>query len=187
MINKDETGKWNNRSEDGIVLEPHNPHWAEMFAYEQQAIREGVDASIPLVIEHFGSTAIPDLPAKPIIDILVGASSQHWKAIIEALKGQEYIHWETNPHPDREFLVKGMPPFGVRRTHHVHICEIGGSLWEQLLFRDYLREHPEDRKAYASLKEHLAAAFPEDREAYTRGKDKMVAQIMNRARTWHSA
>jgi GrpB-like predicted nucleotidyltransferase (UPF0157 family) len=185
MINKDETGRWNNHAEDVIAIEPYNPRWADLFAYEQQAIRESVDASIPLFIEHFGSTAIPGLPAKPIIDILIGASSQHWTAIIEALKAIKYIHWENNPNPDREFLVKGMPPFGVRRTHHVHICEIDSPLWERLLFRDYLREHIEDRNAYASLKQRLAVEFPDDREAYTSGKDELVAEIMNRARTWH--
>jgi len=63
-----------------------------------------------------------------------------------------------------------MPPFGVRRTHHVHLCEIGGRLWERLLFRDYLGCHPEDRAAYADLKNRLAAEHRDDREAYTRGK-----------------
>ena len=186
MITKDETGKWNNHAEDIIAVEPYDPRWADQFASEQQAIRECVDASIPFVIEHFGSTAIPGLPAKPIIDILIGASSQHWTAMIEALKGMKYVHWENNPNPDREFLVKGMPPFGVRRTHHVHIAEIDGPLWERLLFRDYLREHAKDRKAYAGLKERLASEFPDDRDAYTNGKTMLVAEIMHRARAWHS-
>jgi GrpB-like predicted nucleotidyltransferase (UPF0157 family) len=187
MIYEDETGKWNNHAEDVIAVEPYDPRWADQFANEQQAIRECVDTLIPMVVEHFGSTAIPGLPAKPIIDILIGTSSQHWTTIIEALKGMNYIHWENNPDPDREFLVKGMPPFGDRRTHHVHICEIDSPLWERLLFRDYLREHLEDREAYAGLKERLAIEFPDNREAYTRGKDILVADIMNRARTWHSA
>jgi GrpB-like predicted nucleotidyltransferase (UPF0157 family) len=184
MVTKDETGKWNNQAEDVIAVEPYDPRWADQFANEQQAIRECVDTSIAFVIEHFGSTAIPGLPAKPVIDILMGASSQHWPAIIEALKGIKYIHWENNPKPDREFLVKGMPPFGVRRTHHVHICELDNPLWERLLFRDYLRQHAEDRKAYADLKGRLAAEFPDDRDAYTNGKGTLVAEIMNRARTW---
>ncbi len=187
MVTKNETGQWDNHSEDVIAVEPYDPHWIGQFANEQQAIRECVDASISLVLEHFGSTAVPGLPAKPIIDILVGASSRHWAAIIGALKGIHYVHWEGNPNPDREFLVKGMPPFGVRRTHHIHICEINGPLWERLLFRDYLRDHAEDRKAYADLKEHLAAEFPDDRDAYTNGKSVFVAEIMRRARTWRRA
>lgn len=187
MINQDETGHWSNRAEDLIALEPYNPDWAEQFANERQAIRECIDASVPLAIEHFGSTAVPGLPAKPIIDILLGASSQHWPVLIEALKGLAYVHWQDNPNPDREFLVKGMPPFGVRRTHHIHICEIESPLWQRLLFRDYLRQHTADRIAYADLKERLAAEYPDDREAYTRGKDALVAEIMGRARAWRRA
>src|SRR5262249_27569044 len=79
---------------------------------------------------------------------------------------------------------RGWPPLGPRRTHQVHICEVGGSLWERLRFRDYLRHHAEDRLAYADLKHRLAAAHPDDREAYTRGKDAFVAAIMERARSW---
>jgi len=78
MIYEDETGKWNNHAEDVIAVEPYDPRWADQFANEQQAIRECVDALIPMVVEHFGSTAIPGLPAKPIIDILVGTSAGSW-------------------------------------------------------------------------------------------------------------
>lgn len=187
MITQDETGQWSNRAEDVIRLETYNPRWANQFADERRAIRECVDTSVPLVIEHFGSTAIPGLPAKPIIDILIGASPEHWPSIIEALKGLAYVHWEDNPDPDRELLVKGMPPFGDRRTHHIHIGEIGGLLWERLLFRDYLRHHAEDRIAYADLKRRLAAEYPDDREAYTNGKGALVAEIMGRARVWRRA
>ena len=186
-MNRDKTGQWNNWAVDVIRLEPYNPGWADQFAHEQRAIREGVDPSVPLVIEHFGSTAIPGLPAKPIIDILIGASPEHWPTIIEALHGLVYVHWEDNPDPQREFLVKGMPPFGDRRTHHVHIGEVGGPLWERLLFRDYLRYHPEDRLAYAALKERLAVEYPNDREAYTDGKGALVIEIMSRARAWRRA
>jgi GrpB-like predicted nucleotidyltransferase (UPF0157 family) len=143
-----------------------------------------VDAAIPLVIEHFGSTAIPGVPAKPIIDILLGADRRHWSTIVQALKRLAYVHWEGNPNADREFFVKGMPPFGTCRTHHVHLCEVGGPLWERLLFRDYLQHHAEDRLAYATLKQRLAVAYPEDREAYTRGKEALVAEIMDHARGW---
>jgi len=187
MITHDDNGHWSNRTEDVVMIESHNPQWADQFADEQHSIRNCVDASIPLVIEHFGSTAIPGLPAKPIIDILIGAERRHWAAIIQALKAIEYLHWDSNPEPDRKFLVKGMPPFGVRRTHHVHLCEVGGRLWERLLFRDYLRYNREDRAAYADLKNRLAAEHRDDREAYTRGKDALIAEVMDRARAWRRA
>ena len=115
---------------------------------------------------------------------MIGAERRHWPAIVQALKRLAYVHWEVNPDPDREFLVKGMPPFGTRRTHHVHLCERGGPFWERLLFRDYLHSHAEARSAYADLKSQLAVVYPEDRDAYTRGKEALVAEIMDRARGW---
>lgn len=187
MITQDETGCWSNRAEDIITLVIYDPRWADQFTSERRAIRDRIDLSVPLVIEHVGSTAVPGLSAKPIIDILIGASARDWPAIVAALKGIAYVHWENNPDSDREFLVKGMPPFGVRRTHHIHICEAGGCLWERLLFRDYLRHHAEDRFAYADLKQLLAAEYPNDRDAYTNGKAGLIAEIMDRARAWTRA
>lgn len=186
MITQDETGQWSNRAQDAITLVPYDPRWANQFSEERRAIRNCVDHSIPLVIEHIGSTAVPGLLSKPIIDILVGASRRDWPAIAAALKRIAFVHWEENPEPDREFLVKGMPPFGLRRTHHVHICDVGGRLWERLLFRDYLRHHEKDRNAYADLKRRLAAEYSYNREAYTKGKDDLIAEIMGRAKFWRS-
>ena len=132
MISQDEGGRWSNRAEDAITIVPYDPRWLELFADERCAIRECIDTDVPLAIEHFGSTAIPGVPAKPIIDIMLGADRRHWSTIVQALQGRGYVHWEGNPDVDREFLVKGMPPFGTRRTHHVHLCEVGGPLWERL-------------------------------------------------------
>jgi GrpB-like predicted nucleotidyltransferase (UPF0157 family) len=167
------------------LIEPYHPEWVAQFNQEQAAIRDCIDTRIPLTIEHFGSTSIPGMPAKPVIDILIGAEKRHWPAIIQALTSIGYIHWNENPDPGREFLVKGMPPFGERRTHHIHICEVDSALWERLLFRDYLDCHPEERAAYAALKHQLARAFRDDREAYTRGKDNLIEEIMDRAKNWH--
>jgi len=184
MIRQDEKGRWSNRAEDVISLEPYDLRWAGQFETEHQLILANAPPSVSLIIEHIGSTAVEGLPAKPIIDILIESPRHGWPALIEALKGIDYIHWEDNPEPDREFLVKGMPPFGVRRTHHVHICEVGSPLCERVLFRDYLRENAGDRAAYAELKERLAAEYPDDRETYTKGKGELIAEIMDRARSW---
>jgi GrpB-like predicted nucleotidyltransferase (UPF0157 family) len=169
---------------DRIYLVPHDPTWAARFAAERQAIYAAVHPSVPLLIEHIGSTAIAGLPAKPIIDLLLGAPRAHWPGIIAALKAIGYVHWEDNPAPDREFLVKGMPPYGAGRTHHVHLGEANGPLWGGVLFRDYLNAHPAEREAYADLKRRLAAAHPADREAYTEGKTEFVAEVMARAYAW---
>lgn len=184
MVTRDAHGRWSNRAQDRIGLVAYDPRWIDEFAAEQRRIRECVDAAIPLAIEHFGSTAIPGLPAKPVIDIMVGAAAGHWPAIVHALQSIGYVHWADDPDADREFLVKGMPPYGAHRTHHVHVCDVESTLWERLVFRDYLRAHAHDRRAYADLKQRLVTEHPEDREAYTRGKDGLVAEIMERARRW---
>jgi GrpB-like predicted nucleotidyltransferase (UPF0157 family) len=173
-------------ADDRIHLQPYDPEWPARFADEQRIIRAAVDPSVPLVIEHIGSTAIVGLEAKPILDLLVGAAPEHWPGIVAALKGLGYVHWEDNPDRDREFLVKGLPPYGTGRTHHVHLVEAGGPLWERVLFRDYLNAHPAERAAYAALKRRLAAAHPDDREAYTAGKSAFIAEVMARARAWRA-
>ena len=184
MISQDQNGKWSNAIEDIVKLEPYDPRWVEQFKDEERKILRALDPSTPVVIEHFGSTAIPGLSAKPIIDIMIGAERRFWAQIIATLKQLDYVHWGDNPDTDREFLVKGMPPFGMGRTHHVHICEKGSRFWERLLFRDYLREHLEESGAYGRLKEGLASVHQQDREAYTQGKDRLVAEIMERVHAW---
>jgi GrpB-like predicted nucleotidyltransferase (UPF0157 family) len=76
------------------------------------------------------------------------------------------------------FFVKGMPPHGARRTHHVHITEPGGEMWQRRLpFRDYLRSHPCEARRYEALKYDLAARFPDDRECYTAAKSDYIEAV----------
>ena len=79
------------------------------------------------------------------------------------------------------FFVKGMPPFGSKRSHHVHVTEPDGEMWRCLAFRDYLRAHPEEAATYERLKRQLAAEHQTDREAYTDGKSIYVESVMRRA------
>jgi GrpB-like predicted nucleotidyltransferase (UPF0157 family) len=105
-------------------------------------------------VEHFGSTAIPGLSAKPIIDILIAvrSSAVAQATVVEALRNLDYVYWADNPKKDRMFFVKGMPPFGSKRSHHLHITELDGEMWQRLAFRDYLRAHLEEAEAYERLK-----------------------------------
>ena len=131
-------------------------------------------------IEHFGSTAVPGLAAKPIIDILIAVRSLARAKItmIEPILALGYVYWSENPKTDRMFFVKGMPPYGERRTHHVHITEPDGEMWQRrLAFRDYLRANPDEARRYEALKRDLAARFPADREAYTGAKTGTVEAI----------
>jgi GrpB-like predicted nucleotidyltransferase (UPF0157 family) len=76
------------------------------------------------------------------------------------------------------FFVKGMPPYGERRTHHVHITELDGEMWQRrLAFRDYLRSHPEEAGRYAALKHDLATRYPTDRERYTDAKTAYIEAV----------
>jgi GrpB-like predicted nucleotidyltransferase (UPF0157 family) len=149
-------------------------------------LRAALAAELVVAVEHFGSTAVPGLASKPVIDILLvvqslGAAS----SITDALVSLDYVFWEDNPKTDRLFFVKGMPPFGLRRTHHVHVTEPGSEMTARLMFRDYLRAHPDEASRYAQLKRTLAARHRTDREAYTDAKTEYVAAIMAKAASPH--
>ena len=117
-------------------------------------MRAALDPSLIVGLEHFGSTAIPGLSAKPIIDILIAVRSlaAAQATFVEALRKLDYVYWADNPKKDRMFFVKGMPPFGSKRSHHVHVTEPRGEMWQRLAFRDYLRAHPEEAETYERLK-----------------------------------
>jgi GrpB-like predicted nucleotidyltransferase (UPF0157 family) len=168
---------------DDVELVAYDPDWPGLFALEAERLRAVLDPAQVLGIEHFGSTAVPGLIAKPIIDILIAVCSLA-RAKAEAVApilSLGYVYWEDNPGPDRMFFVKGMPPYGTRRTHHVHITEPAGEMWQRrLAFRDYLRAHPDEAQRYAALKRDLAQRYPTDREAYTDAKTDYVEAVYRR-------
>ena len=141
--------------------------------------------------EHFGSTAVPGLAAKPIVDMLVEvASLEETRAqtapLLEA-QGYDYF-W-------RPAMFEG-PPFYAwfirrdangRRTHHIHMVEPHFEHWDRLLFRDHLIEHPEVAAEYGALKTRLSRDHPGDRVAYTRGKTAFVERVTAEAKARFSA
>lgn len=168
---------------DDIEIVDYDPRWPMLFDQEAKRLRATLDPSLIVGLEHFGSTAIPGLSAKPIIDILIAVRSlaDAQVAFVEALRSLEYVYWADNPKKDRMFFVKGMPPFGSRRSHHVHVTEPNGEMWQRLAFRDYLRAHPEEAANYERLKRRLAAERQTDREAYTDAKSAYVETVMRMA------
>src|SRR5476649_608250 len=168
---------------DEVEIVDYDPRWSLLFDEEARRLREVLDPSLVVGLEHFGSTAIPGLPAKPIIDILVAVRSlvAAQGTFVEALRGLDYVYWADNPKKDRMFFVKGMPPFGSKRSHHVHVTEPQGEMWQRLAFRDYLRTHPEEAETYERLKRRLAAEHRVDREAYTVAKSAYVESVMRKA------
>jgi GrpB-like predicted nucleotidyltransferase (UPF0157 family) len=139
---------------DEIEIVDDDPRWPVLFDEEAKRLRAVLDPSLIVRLEHFGSTAIPGLAAKPIVDILIAVRSlaEAQATFVEALRKLDYVYWADNPKQDRMFFVKGMPPFGSRRSHHVHVTEPLEEMWQRLAFRDYLRAHPEEAATYERLK-----------------------------------
>jgi GrpB-like predicted nucleotidyltransferase (UPF0157 family) len=168
-----------------IAISDYDPAWPERFAEESSRVREAL-GSLVLAIEHAGSTAVPGLASKPIIDLLVGITGlEHARrCCIEPIKalGYVYIPEYESWLPNELFFRKGPPgPW----THHLHMMEPRCPSWETwLAFRDYLRAHPEAVHAYASLKRRLAASSEDNIESYRDGKRAFVEETTAKARMW---
>lgn len=173
--------------QERVEIVPYDPAWPARFEEEAARLRAQLPAELIGRIEHFGSTAVPGLAAKPIIDMLVEVRSMAdvVQRIAPELKRQGYeFFWR-----DRE---RGLPGIAYawfirrdaagRRTHHIHFLEAGSSEWERLLFRDHLRAHPEAARAYGELKQRIAAEHPDDRVAYAKAKTRFVRAAMEAAR-----
>jgi GrpB-like predicted nucleotidyltransferase (UPF0157 family) len=168
---------------DEVVIVEYDPNWVFLFEQEAARIRAVLDGGLITRIEHFGSTAVPGLAAKPIIDLLVGVRSleEAKQVALSQLKCLGYAYWFDNPDPQRMFFVKGLPPNSLR-THHIHMVEPESLLWERLLFRDYLRRHSDEAAYYAQVKYNFAQRFSSDREAYTMSKAEYIESVMQKAR-----
>ena len=177
--------RWSNADADAVELRDYDREWPMRYEAVARRIRSAL-CSVDVTLEHFGSTAIPGLAAKPIIDImLIASDTSIWPALIQPIEELGYAFWADNPRRDRMFFVKGMPPFGAGRTHHVHV-RTAGDARSALVFRDYLRRHPDEAARYAALKRELAARHPTDREAYTAGKTAFVDEIVAKATRPHA-
>ena len=168
--------------ESGVVrLVPYDRAWAALFVAEAARLRAIVaDSRLDaLVLEHMGSTAVPGLCAKPILDILVGApEGASPGSYIDPLERAGYVHRGPQGIPGREFFRRGEP-----RAYHVHLTRVGSTFWcDHLLFRDFLRAHADVRDEYGRLKQSLAARHPRDREAYIEAKGPFVRDVLRLAR-----
>ncbi|WP_028589579.1 GrpB family protein [Paenibacillus massiliensis] len=162
-----------------VILEAYNPNWAAEYDIERRKLLELLGNQV-ISIEHIGSTAVPGLTAKPVIDFMAGVQElEIVEAFIGPLASLGYEHVIHAEFPERRFFRKGAWRAG---THHLHIYLYGSEAWtNQILFRNYLREHPEVREQYQQLKEELAARFSQDRVAYTQGKHSFIADILRQA------
>ena len=166
-----------------VIIVEYNPQWPIMYEEEKAKILGAIGRKIT-AIEHIGSTAIPGLGAKPIIDIMVGVRRPaEAEECIEPLQiiGYEFVPPEKAGIPERRYFRKRA--LGMR-THHLHMVEIGGEFWEtHLLFRNRLRANPSITKQYYVLKQRLAEQYGSDREGYTEAKTPFIQSVLAKAYT----
>ena len=168
--------------DDPVVVVPYDPCWPTLFEGEQARIELAIGPWVE-EIEHIGSTAVPGLAAKPVIDIMVGVGSlKDSSAFVWRLKaiGYEYLPELERQMPSRRYFRKLR---GGRRTHQIHLVERSNSEWwdRHVLFRDYLRRHPEVAEEYARLKHELSSRFRDDRTAYTEAKTTFIREVVRHA------
>ncbi len=169
--------------ESRLEIVPYDPDWPRAFEAEASRLRATLKTQA-LRIDHHGSTAIPELGAKPIIDIQVSvASLQPLLAYGAGLEAMGYIHV---PHPDDSFCPFFHRPLEWPHSHHVHVVESGGPEERRTLaFRDYLRDHRDVAREYEGLKRsvaaHIVAADPESQERYALAKTDFIERIVGLA------
>lgn len=184
--------KINRATGEPIDITPYNPAWPQMFQREKHHLLRCLPTELIKRIEHFGSTSIPHLAAKPIIDILAGVTSlaETRKRIVPILEAQGYDYfwrpsWGNDTPPFYAWFIK-RDSCG-KRTYHIHMVEPDFEHWDRLLFRDYLIEHRDLAKEYEELKFRLCRAFLEDRVAYTTGKGDFILRVTREAKTYYRA
>lgn len=158
---------------DMIIVVDHDPKWPSQFAEESGKLRRAFGHEA-VRLEHIGSTAVPGLCAKPVIDIMASVHqlypADHYSCILNEMGYQNVPH---DNDAERLFWTKGMP-----RTHHLHIVHHRAwSYWKHIIFRDFLRSHPEEIERYGDLKRESAKRFRDDRQAYVGSKEKMIEEM----------
>jgi GrpB-like predicted nucleotidyltransferase (UPF0157 family) len=165
-----------------IEIVPYDSTWPARFEHER-AVLQAIFRSVPVQIEHIGSTAVPALAAKPVIDIMLGADrlaevEDRIADLVQA--GYEYVRRYERAFPQRRLFAK---PQQRPRSFHLHAVERASAFWQrQLLFRDFLRAHRDVASEYETLKRRLAADFRADRDGYADAKTVFIEAALERAR-----
>jgi GrpB-like predicted nucleotidyltransferase (UPF0157 family) len=163
-----------------IEVVAYDPRWPLRYQRERDRIAAALGENA-VAIEHIGGTAVPGLPAKPVIDIMVGVPDieRAGQAVASLINlGYQYVPELESQLPERRYFRRGSPD-----THHVHMVAVSSDFWEEhLLFRDYLRTHPQAAEEYGKLKRGLASRFRFDRDAYRAGKVPFIDTVVDAAR-----
>jgi GrpB-like predicted nucleotidyltransferase (UPF0157 family) len=161
---------------DPVLVVDYDPRWAELFQRERERLSEVLGA-FAVAIEHVGSTAVPGLAAKPVLDILVGVERLPLpENALKALGALGYQYRGDGGIPGKQYF-RNNP-----RTRHLHVVEFGSDDWlRTLTFRDYLRGHREAVRQYGALKRELARDHRHDRKRYSAGKASFIQTVLRRA------
>ena len=163
-----------------VRLEPYNPQWPKLFETEKSALKKVLGDKF-IAAEHVGSTAIPAIKAKPILDLMLAIPDlENWQWIKELLAKLDYeFRRDFRKEQGHILFVKGPEE---NRTHYLKIAELNSDFWmEHILFRDYLINNSQYREEYQNLKEKLFDAHSGNREPYTKGKEEFVRKILKLA------
>lgn len=168
-----------------VEVVPHSSRWAGEFRAEAERLTAALGDEV-VAVHHVGSTAIPGISAKPIIDILLEVREvERLDDLGPEMSGLGYEARGEFGLSGRRFFVKHA---GELRTHQIHAYTTGHpELERHLAFRDYMISHPEDAEAYGRLKEELARRFSTDIEGYMDGKDAFIKEMERRALAWSRA
>lgn len=152
----------------------YDPIWAEEFS-RLRAFLESIMGETALAIEHVGSTSVEGLAAKPILDVDIVVRRENWEEACRKLQQAGYRDEGNGGIPDREIFFREDPLFF---PYHLYLCpEDSQELRRHLLFRDWLRSHPKDRKAYGKIKKEAAALYPHDIDGYLEYKGRLIQEI----------
>lgn len=161
-----------------IEIMDHDPAWRARFAEQRDRLAELMAPWLAAPVEHIGSTSVPGLRAKPIVDILAPVSSLADRdAMVDVLSAHGWLYWPDDPEGAEQLWF--LRPKPEARTHHLKVIEHDSPRARALLtFRDTLRTDPALAREYEDLKVRLARQYPNDREAYTAAKTHFVAQVL---------
>ncbi len=165
-----------------VELVPHNPEWSQLADEEAQRIQDGL--SFPIIgIYHIGSTSIPGIKAKPILDFVMEV--EDLEVVIQSIQEFEALGYESKGEygiPGRQFFTRDTDG---ERSHHLHVFQTGHpDIERHTVFRDFLRANPQAAREYEKLKEGLAKRFPKQSGSYTEAKSDFILSMDEVARYW---
>ncbi len=162
-----------------VTVYPYDETWPQEYEKEKETLKT-ILKDFDFKIEHVGSTSIPGLSAKPIIDIAIGVDRTETMLEMEKVLADAGYDMLNSIETKGEILArKGTPE---NRTHYIHIQILGSEYWNEFIyFKQYMLDHPDDVKAYEKLKTELSVKFADERKKYTAAKNDFISSILEKA------